>query len=550
MSRLLPLFLVLAALGGCTTFHQSAPEPQLVQGLLKKTWYDAEVTAPDGVKIRFTVYQPAIKPGEKAPLILHSHGFSLTRMKKPRSLYGQFLVAGTSARAAWDQGYWVISFDQRGHGDSQGDVGLIRMNKEAADVSLIIDWAQRNLALSEVKGDPRVGMVGESYAGGVQLLATVRDARIDAIVPLTTWYDLDQALLPNDVPKSDWLLVLAMAGYTMNPGSMDFGMTWDLTKKILFGGNQPFLRRKLQDNSLASHCSHDVGPQADALLIQGMRDVLFPLDQAIAARDCFQRRGRDVRLIAAEHGHLNPSAQLSPGMPVWHLDKHVQCGGKELEVKALILDWFNGKLKDQPTLDAIPRYCLTGDAVVDAAEKLPELHWQNLPKAHVGSGISGMVEWAAQPLDRLGNLFIPAKLPKDWQQPSNGWLRPGRIPLYAADEATWIVGSPELRLDISHADRRDPVLFLRMAVWTPGSGTYRVLNQQVTPVYGFGQQTVKLAGVRAKLEKGEVLGLLAQGWSSQFRLSGSGFGTDASVSGQIGLPLVKAGAEARTAQAR
>jgi ABC-2 type transport system ATP-binding protein len=84
------------------------------------------------------------------------------------------------------------------------------------------------------------------------------------------------------------------------------------------------------------------------------------------------------------------------------------------------------------------------------------------------------------------------------------------------------------------------VVFLRLAVWRPGAGSYRVLNDQVTPVRCPGSEPfeVELAAVRARLAAGEVLGLLVEGYSNQFRISGSGLGVDASIAGRIGLPLI------------
>lgn len=532
------LALTLIGLSACTTFHKAAPAPRLVDGHLEKTYYDAELTAPDGVKIRMTVYQPALKVGETAPLILHAHGFALHRMDKPRSMYGKYLLAGTSARAAWDRGYWVISYDQRGHGQSGGSINLIDRDKEAADVSRVIDWAVKNLALSQKDGDPLVGMIGESYGGGAQLMATVQEPRLDALVPITTWYDLDKALLPNDVPKSEWLAFLAVGGYTMNPLNMNGGLVADMFKAVLFDKKDPFLHERLKDHSLAYNCGPGQYPHADALLIQGFRDVLFPMNQALGTRDCFQRAGRDVRLIGVEHGHLMPGSQFALGTPIWHVADTVQCGGQERDLKTMIGLWFDSKLRGvvEP-VGAIPAYCMTGDPAVDSLGAPPALSWQDVPRTGMGSGL---FELAAKPLDSLGNLLVPARLPRDWQKPESGWLRPGRVALLAPDQPTWIMGAAQLDVNVTGSDRDAPVVFVQLAAWRPGSGSYRVLSQQVTPLRGTGRQNIELAAVRDRIEPGEVLGLLFSGWSNQYRLSGSGVGTDASISGRIGLPIVPA----------
>lgn len=536
--RALALVLGTLLLSGCVlNYHESAVRVTLRNGtVLKKIWYHAETTAADGTKIRFTVYQPRMRRDLTAPLLIHAHGYGLSRMARPLSLYGQLLPAGKIAKKAWEDGYLVISYDQRGHGDTGDTVGLIRPDKEADDVSRIIDWAVRNLPVATDNNDPVVGMIGESYGGAVQLLASVRDPRIDALVPITTWYNLDQSLFPNGVPKTSWITLLGAIGYVTNPLHMDNDMSGEFIGEM-FGKSNPQLRKTLLNNSLAGHCGNGVWPKADALLIPGLRDVLFPYNQAVDMQRCFKQAGKDVRLVAIADGHLLPDSQWSPGLPIWHMQKEVTCAGKTLQTASLIRDWLDGKLKgDEKALARVPYFCLTGDAMADARQQVGE--WQELKTVHVGSGMSGQFELLLKPLDHVGNWFRHTGVPADWDRPHNGWLRPARIPLLAPTEATWIAGVPRINLTFSDTDRDDPVLYLRLAKWRPGSGSYTVLNQQVTPVHAKGPLEFELGGVNARIEPGEVLGLLVTGWNSQFRFAGSGSGTDASIGGRIALPLV------------
>lgn len=537
LTRFVLLILCLSLATACTTRHRTAPTLVDSNGALEKTHYQAELVAPDGVKFRFTVFQPSLRRGQKAPLVIHSHGFALTRMESSLDMY-QVILAGKTVMELWDKGYWVISIDQRGHGKTGGKIGLMDEDKEIADIVRLVDWAQENLALAGVDGDPKVGMIGESYGGGVQMLATVADPRIDAVVPITTWFDLERALIPDGVPKSDWLMFLGVAGYGINPWHMDSDIASGVFKEILFDKPQPALRARLRRNSLVSRCDAGEYPKADALLIQGYRDVLFPLNQALAARECFLKGGRDVRLIAVEHGHLAPTAQLSPRIPIWHVDPTVRCGGRNLDVQRTIINWFDLKLRDRNIPDSsVPHWCLTGDRALDAAQALPPAISVPFGPVAVGSGASGLVEWAARPVDHVGNWFRPARVPENWDEPRNGWLRPARVPLVKIEGPTWVAGVPSVDIDITDSDRSQPILFLRLAAWKPGSGSYRVLNQQVTPVRGTGPQRIELAAVRARLDKGEIVGLLVQGYSNQFRMAGSGWGTDATVQGTLALPV-------------
>jgi ABC-2 type transport system ATP-binding protein len=538
--RLLALLLLAAfGLAGCTQYNKGAVYLYDRDNNRGKYKFHSELVTEDGTKIRFTVFQPGMPATARRPLIIHAHGFALTRMKGRVGMYGSLLLTGKAAIEAWDAGYYVISIDQRGHGASGGKIGLIDPDKEAKDISAVIDWADKHLYISRKNGDPRVGMIGESYGGAVQLMASVKDPRIDAIVPVTTWYDLNDALLPNGVAKSDWAMFLGGVGYLFNPFHMDNAMAGQMAREVLFDAPQPALREKLARNSLASHCSGEEMPHADALIIHGFRDTVFPLNQGLAMRECFQRAGKDVRLIAIEHGHLAPTAQLSPGLPVWYAPDAVTCGDRTLDFRDIVVAWFDTKLRDKNRSHMVPALCLTGDKAVDE-DGLPPLVAFDIPATAIGTGSSGLFEWIARPLQAGGNVLVADATPDDWWTlRKDGGLRPGRVPLLRANSPLWIAGAPTVSLDITATDRDDAVVFLRLAAWQPGKGSYRVLSQQVTPVRGPGHHEIALAAVRTQLQPGELVGLLVQGYSNQFRLTGSGFGTDATVSGRISLPIAR-----------
>ena len=87
------------------------------------------------------------------------------------------------------------------------------------------DWSSWLAAQPQVlldhPGDPRVGIAGDSYGGGIALLAAAYDHRIDAVVAQSTWNNLATALFPDaaaggspadGVFKRQWASLLFTAG--------------------------------------------------------------------------------------------------------------------------------------------------------------------------------------------------------------------------------------------------------------------------------------------------------------------------------------------------
>jgi hypothetical protein len=83
-------FAVFLILQGCV--HATVQPNQISKAHtteLKQRYYQVKTKASDGTLIAFTVYQPKLSTNQTAPLILHTHGFGLSRMKRPElSLYG------------------------------------------------------------------------------------------------------------------------------------------------------------------------------------------------------------------------------------------------------------------------------------------------------------------------------------------------------------------------------------------------------------------------------------------------------------------------------
>jgi ABC-2 type transport system ATP-binding protein len=171
LTRLVPLAIVL-------TFALAAPAAAR----------EAVVTSFDGAQLHVS-FHPA-KAGQKAPTILQTHGWGQKRDQNPNSASsnGTGNVGTGPLRKA---GFNVLTWDSRGFGESGGTVQVDHKDFEGRDVQVLLDWlAKQPEAQLDRRGDPRAGMHGVSYAGGIELVAAAIDKRIDAIVPTIAWNSL------------------------------------------------------------------------------------------------------------------------------------------------------------------------------------------------------------------------------------------------------------------------------------------------------------------------------------------------------------------------
>jgi len=283
--------------------------------------------------------------GGRLPAVLLAHGFGETKdAVRPQ--------AEELARA----GFAVLTWSARGFGATTGQIGLDSPDYEVKDVEQLVTWlARQPRVLLDHPGDPRVGITGASYGGGISLLAAAYDHRIDAVVAQSTWNNLATALFPNGagggpaggVFKRQW------AGLLFTQGSVGFGATAQgsapgqatgpgqgsgsaqasgpgqggaagqllppggVGQSALCGRFQPQIcaiyqriaatgRPTPQGISLLQHSSPASVAgrmRAPTLLIQGQNDSLFGLDQANANYRAIQHNGAPVDMVWFAGGH-------------------------------------------------------------------------------------------------------------------------------------------------------------------------------------------------------------------------------------------------------
>ena len=141
-----------------------------------------------------------------------THGWGGTRDRGDAAIPMNAFGASAS-KGLRDAGYNVLTWDSRGFGESGGTVTVDHKDFEGRDVQALLDWlATQPEAQLDAPGDPRAGMHGASYAGGIELVAPAIEPRIDAIAPSIAWHSLLTALYREDLAKAGWGAVLTGAG--------------------------------------------------------------------------------------------------------------------------------------------------------------------------------------------------------------------------------------------------------------------------------------------------------------------------------------------------
>ncbi|WP_296984756.1 CocE/NonD family hydrolase [Thalassolituus sp. UBA1505] len=112
-----------------------------------------------------------------------------------------------------EEGYVVLSYSTRGFGTSGGLIDTAGP-LDMADLSNVIDYLIANFDV-----DPNaIGTAGISYGSGISLLGAAHDPRIRAVVAMSTWGSLTEALYGQETPRLIWGELLTLSsGLTGNP---------------------------------------------------------------------------------------------------------------------------------------------------------------------------------------------------------------------------------------------------------------------------------------------------------------------------------------------
>ena len=242
-----------------------------------------EPDSTEKVKICYTLFRPAgANSTHPVPFIMHSHGWGGSRTRDAAS-FQKWL----------DAGYGVLSFDQRGFGESGGKAHVQNPEFEGHDVRRLISFiADLGWVRKDAPGDPRMGAIGGSYGGGFQFLGAFESLRLrgtpifDALAPEITWYDLKESLAPEEVTRTEWAAALSAAALPSD------ALETRVYKALVEGAatntwpdgsnGTENLDAYFKKNGPKWHVENGRKLDIPVVLGQGTTDTLFPLQQGIA----------------------------------------------------------------------------------------------------------------------------------------------------------------------------------------------------------------------------------------------------------------------------
>jgi ABC-2 type transport system ATP-binding protein len=306
--------------------HPARPAPPTVVPVAGVD-HDFTMTSFDGAEIRLHWFPL----DHEAPTVLMGPGWGEAGATETS---GTGLFGDSPIAELHDQGYHVLTWDPRGFGKSTGTITIDSATAEGKDVQRLLDWiaTQPDVQL-DAKTDPRVGMVGGSYGGGIQLVTAAIDCRVDALVPTIAWHSLGTSLFKADTVKLGWSTVLytAAARRDLDPHITSAYESGKATGTISAEDRAWFRARG--PGALVGRIT------APTLFVQGTVDTLFTLDEAVTNYEILRRRG-------------------VPTAMVWYCGGHGACltdAGDPAATTTATRTWLERWLRQDASVDTGPR---------------------------------------------------------------------------------------------------------------------------------------------------------------------------------------------------
>ncbi|WP_237159334.1 CocE/NonD family hydrolase [Mycolicibacterium rhodesiae] len=482
---------------------------------------DVKVVSFDGTQI-YVHFMPAsgLQEGTQAPTIFYGPGLG---MPGQTSIDGSVVdgvltnaLGMPSILALRKAGYNVVTWDPRGEYSSGGQLQIDSPDYEARDVSAIISWVatQPEVKLdgqpSEL--DPRMGMVGASYGGGIQLVTAATDHRVDAIVPTIAWNSLTSSLYKAGSFKSGWgtllstVLVLTLA--RTNPKIIPATIYGDLT-----GHLTPADVALLEERGPGLPTDLLSQITAPTLLIEGTVDTLFTLQEANANALALIGNNVDTKVIWFCGGHGLCTNDL------------FNTGG--VLVQQRTLEWLDHYVKQDATVQTGPQF----EWVDQRGQHLSSASYDLTPSDPVVVSSTTTRTLPLVPFLGAGGLFGVVPIGSSRAIDALNYTTP------AVTSTTYVVGAPHLSFTYSGTGSGDH-LYAQLV----DNSTGQVLGNQVTPIKVTLDGTERVADVDLEmvaqtLRPGQKVTLQVFGSSASYRAVGA-LGSVTVSNVELSLPTV------------
>ncbi|MGL6235683.1 MAG: alpha/beta fold hydrolase [Segniliparus sp.] len=558
-----PLFSLLLLV--VSTAPGASAEPGgFAQGWFKKsTLHFAVAIGPDrdvDCDIVGDLYLPKdAGPGHRVPAIVATHGFGGT--KDDQRGLGEFMTG---------RDYAVLAFSSLGFGGSTCRITMDTPEYDGVAVSQLISFlggADRiafedaehsrpvppldaiQLDSSDHAGrsaanDPRVGMIGASYGGGVQFATASVDPRLDAIVPMITWNDSLYSLAPNnaDLPEgvderipgpSKYLVAQdLLTNAAKEPDQAPPPTSWSdqncprfypaacqvILNWYIFGAPSAADIESVRYGSVVTYADKIRIP---TLLAQGQQDTIFLLNEAVATYQALAANGVEVKMLWHRWGH--DTSNVVPGELDW-----AHPGWEQRYQIDATLRWFDRHLKGTGS-DDLPALSYFRDWIPEGSAASPWATSDRYPVA--GTAAYRLV--GADSLVAAGAPAAAATTVALRTGPSGDSIAWSTEPL--ASPIT-VVGVPQVKIPVTANGTATVFLYLADV---DQSGNEETIYRQIAPakISGSGLVAFTLPGIVHQFPAGHRLRLVATGSSDAFRGDPFPVSTQFETGGQSELTL-------------
>lgn len=553
-----------------------------------------------GAEISFELFEPdQLVAGASYPLVLHGHGYGGSRQTTRDGFLGRLTAAGyyvisIDQRGFGEAGGTVRVMDPEYEGQdlvrildwaenlpglrrrSNGEMlvgsyggsygGMYQLLLAAVDPKhrlrvLAPDIAPHDLTYAlnpnnVIKSGWSLALV----AGGESSTVTgLGSTLVDTVTALAGGLTQGQVQLQLDLTL----------GLRQDPAIYETLLTGLLTNQFPAPGNNWFRYHSVryfcdgepaqpQEFLLATPDTLSVPPQpydaVDALITQGTRDTLFNFNDGLNNYDCLKAKGGDVRLLTHESGHILPlglpsdvEQALDPVYRLVALQGFQDAGGARscgsLDLNDAQFAWFEEKLQGKS--GAIDQVISTGSKVCLSLGPDDAIAVDNVTRGGSEFAIDSSTPQLNGALGIVGSLLGNAA----------DELLLATQPLYLAPAGGAVLaGLPEMDLTLQgltglemqdcatplSLPACDPILLLAVGHRKAGTERWDIVDDQLTPVRGFGVHAGPMTGIAERLEEGDELALLIYAFHAQYPVTWS---RDlvipaVTVSGTVRLPLL------------